>query len=170
METEGKWRVDDLRTIRERVGALGAEAGGVREERNLLFACTGLPLLGEDCTLRLRILDDGRGFLTYKGPRDPATMLKTRPEFETGLDNPDATRAILDALGFRVALEYAKTREIWRLSTVEVALDTFYGDSYVEVEGPEAEVVRVAIQLGLRLDRLDPEPYARKKAAMDRQG
>jgi predicted adenylyl cyclase CyaB len=169
METEGKWRVDDLQTVREHVRSLGAEEGGVREERNLLFAAPGLPLLGKECTLRLRILDDGRGFLTFKGPRDPAMTLKTRPEYETGVDDPDATRAILEALGFRVVLEYAKTREIWRLPTVEVALDTFYGDSYVEVEGPEADVVRVAIQLGLRLDRLDHEPYARKKAAMDGQ-
>lgn len=170
METEGKWRVDDLQPIRELAKSLGAEAGGVREERNLLFTCPGLPLLGAECTLRLRLLADGRGFLTFKGPRDPAMTLKSRPECETGVDNPEATLAILEALGFRVALEYAKTRETWHLPDVEVALDLFYGESYVEVEGAEAEVVRVAIQLGLRLDRLDHEPYARKKAAMDRVG
>jgi predicted adenylyl cyclase CyaB len=169
-EIEGKWRVDDLGTVRERVRALGGEPGGVREERNLLFTAPGVPLLGKECTLRLRILDDGRGFLTFKGPRDPTRTLKTRPESETGVDAPEATRTILEALGFRAGLEYAKTREIWRLPDVEVALDTFYGESYVEVEGPEEEVVRVAIALGLRLDRMDHEAYANKKAAMGRGG
>src|SRR5262249_50734678 len=119
METEGKWRVADLRAVREQAVALGAEPGGVREERNLLFDWPLKPFVNQDCTLRLRTLGDGTGYLTFKGPRDTTAALKVRPEFETRLDSPDAMQAILEAIGFRVALEYAKTREIWHLPSVE---------------------------------------------------
>src|SRR5262245_13031273 len=101
METEGKWQVAELGPVRERLTQLGAEPLGTREERNLLFARPGLELLAKDCTLRLRILGDGRGYLTFKGPRDNTAALKVRPEFETGVDVPQAMLAILTAMGFR---------------------------------------------------------------------
>jgi adenylate cyclase, class 2 len=167
METEGKWRVPDLRAVREKIVALGAEPGGVREERNLLFDWPLKPFVSRDCTLRLRILGDGTGYLTFKGPRDTTAALKVRPEFETRLDSPEAMQAILEAVGFRVALEYAKTREIWRLPSVEIALDTFYGETYVEIEGAEADVFRTADQLGLKPETMDLQPYSSKRAARD---
>src|ERR1051325_9805962 len=120
METEGKWRETDHDAGRGRARALAAEPGGTREERNLLYERPGVPLLGRDCALRLRILDDGTGYLTFKGPRETTAALKVRPEFETGVDNPHAMQTILEAMGFGVLLEYAKTREIWRLPTVEI--------------------------------------------------
>jgi predicted adenylyl cyclase CyaB len=170
METEGKWRVVDLDGVRERVRALGAEPGEIRQERNLLFRQPALPVLNRDSALRLRILGDGTGFLTFKGPRVAGTALKVRPEFETRVESPHATQEILEAMGFRVALEYAKTREIWRVPEVEIALDTFYGEFYVELEGPEAAVFRVASQIGLAPEEMDLEAYSRKKARRDAAG
>jgi adenylate cyclase class 2 len=169
METEGKWQVAGHDTVRERVQALGAEAGGTRQERNLLFDRAEDSLFDRDCTLRLRVLDGGAGVLTFKGPRVATAALKVRPEFETGLDSPEEMQEILEALGFRVTLEYAKTREIWRLPPVEIALDTFYGETFVEIEGPEADVFRVAESLGLARESMDLQSYSNKKATRDTQ-
>ena len=56
-------------------------------------------------------------------------------------------------------LEYRKTRETWQLDGALVALDTLDFGRFVEIEGAEADVRRVAGQLGLEMERAVEKGY-----------
>ena len=72
--------------------------------------------------------------LTYKGPLIEAAS-KTREEAETAVTDPDATGAILDALGFAPAARVTKHRERFVLGAYTVALDSVEDlGTFVEVE------------------------------------
>ena len=72
--------------------------------------------------------------LTYKGPLVEAAS-KTREEAETAVADPDATDAILDALGFVPAARVTKHRERFALGAYTIALDAVEDlGTFVEVE------------------------------------
>jgi adenylate cyclase class 2 len=72
--------------------------------------------------------------LAYKGPLIEAAS-KTREEAETAVTDPDATGAILDALGFAPAARVTKHRERFVLGAYTVALDSVEDlGTFVEVE------------------------------------
>jgi adenylate cyclase class 2 len=72
--------------------------------------------------------------LTYKGPLVEAAS-KTREEAETAVTDPDATDAILDALGFVPAARVTKHRERFALGAYTIALDAVEDlGTFVEVE------------------------------------
>ena len=72
--------------------------------------------------------------LAYKGPLIEAAS-KTREEAETAVTDPDATGAILDALGFTPAARVTKHRERFVLGAYTVALDSVEDlGTFVEVE------------------------------------
>ena len=69
--------------------------------------------------------------------------------------------AILDRLGFRVAIIYEKRREEWHFGDCVVSLDELPQSGwYVEIEGPTPEAVqRVRGRLGLTEAPCEPETY-----------
>ena len=72
--------------------------------------------------------------LTYKGPLIEAAS-KTREEAETAVTDPDATGAILAALGFTPAARVTKHRERFVLGEYTIALDSVEDlGTFVEVE------------------------------------
>ncbi|PSQ67329.1 MAG: class IV adenylate cyclase [Halobacteriales archaeon SW_9_67_24] len=72
--------------------------------------------------------------LAYKGPLIEAAS-KTREEAETAVADPDATGAILAALGFAPAARVTKHRERFVLGAYTVALDSVEDlGTFVEVE------------------------------------
>ena len=72
--------------------------------------------------------------LAYKGPLIEAAS-KTREEAETAVTDPDATGAILAALGFTPAARVTKHRERFVLGEYTIALDSVEDlGTFVEVE------------------------------------
>lgn len=113
----------------------------------------GLRSRGEG--LRVRVNRTLRGThqlatLTYKGPRQASSM-KRREEREMVIDDPDATQAILQSLGFLPVLNYEKQRESWALNDCRIELDSIERlGKFVEIEGPTEQAilaVRDQIQL-----------------------
>lgn len=77
--------------------------------------------------------------VAYKGPLLEAAS-KTREEFETGVDDPEALAAALERLGFSPAAEVRKERERYRIGEFTVSLDSVEGlGEYVEVESEQAD-------------------------------
>jgi adenylate cyclase, class 2 len=106
------------------------------------------------CLLRLR-RDNHGAFLTFKGPASFEGKTKLRVEHETGVSDPEATRALLEALGYGVVKRYQKVRETWRVGGVLISLDhTPIGD-FAEFEGEGAE------KLARRCE-LDPDTAERR--------
>ncbi|MBN1435164.1 class IV adenylate cyclase [Candidatus Fermentibacterales bacterium] len=91
--------------------------------------------------------------LTVKTPVEAPGCegLKARRELEAllGCGAEDA-RAMLEALGFRVAFSYDRVRRSYRKEGVRVCLDSLEFGSFVEIEASRPEEVRsTAVGLGL---------------------
>lgn len=140
VERELKFRDVEHDRLRDRLLELEAERTGPGAlEDNWIFDRRG-ELEAERCVLRLR-RDPKGAKLTFKGPPRFEERTKVRTEHETGVEDADATRALLESLGYRVVKRYQKMRETWQLGGVTIALDhTPIGD-FAEFEGDGAERV-----------------------------
>ncbi|WP_029894654.1 class IV adenylate cyclase [Desulfohalovibrio reitneri] len=152
METELKFQTDDLEELAALLRRLGAAEVWPRHfERNLVFDDNQESLRGQGTLLRLRLAGD-RASLTLK--RKPQNThpghAKVMDERETEVADFDATRAILEGLGYRVAFAYEKYRREYRLGDCLACLDELPFGSYLELEAAgEGELIRCATALGL---------------------
>ncbi len=149
LEIEVKFHLHELESVRAALHARGArlEHGRTFEE-NLRFDTAERHLTQRGEVLRLRRSVDVR--LTFKSPSRPAQTLRGRPEIEVVVGDFDATRQLLERLGFEIVLHYEKHREAFALGAVAVALDELPFGSFVELEGPSTEALQTAAaELGL---------------------
>ena len=150
VETEVKFRADDLSALRDRLIARGAAVTEPRHlERNTLFDDAERSLTRRGMLLRLRSALDT--VITFKAPAPPESQdaqHKRRIEIETSVGDYAAAFAILTALGYTPTWRYEKYRESFRLNDVTVTLDhTPIGD-FVEIEGQPDSIRPMAEQLG----------------------
>ena len=145
-EIEQKYRCKNL--SRFRIKLLHLEARFVKKgaELNEFWDLSG-KLAQQKTVLRLR-RHGKTSELTLKGPRLKSRYTK-RIELETPVEY-EPTRAILEALGFKLSREYAKKREVYYLGKVMVTLDTLPKlGSFVELEGSVLDIARAAKKLSL---------------------
>lgn len=150
MEIEAKIKLKDLRKLHASLKSAGAIFDGCSFERNWLFDHPEQTLAKQDKLLRVR--QDRKASLTFKGPRHPSEY-KKRGELE--LEFPDASSAssLLRAVGFDEWFYYEKIREVWRLDNSEIDVDELPGlGLFVEVEGPSDEDIE-AVRKRLKLPR-----------------
>ena len=146
METELKIEVADLEPIRERLRGLGATYVGTADEMNYYFDREG-GLKERRESLRLR--QDSRVRLTWKGPSAARKGVVERDELEVELSDLAVAWQIFERLGYAVVDSLAKQRETWRLPDAEIALDTLAFGRFVEIEAAPRVAIRVAQSLGL---------------------
>ncbi len=160
-EIEAKWRADDREHERLRATLRQAEAThlGTVRERNLLFDTADEAIRSGGQLLRVRELDDGQCILTFKGPATYDDGIKTREETELSFTDRDAMMGILNGIGFRVTLEYEKTRESWDCNGALVALDTLEFGRFVEIEGSADEIRNTAELLALDMEKVERHGY-----------
>ena len=149
LEQEAKFRIGHLDALAGRLKALGAVCTQERTfELNLRFDTADGRLTAAYQVLRLR--QDQRSRLTFKGPSDPNSTVSSRHEIEVEVSDLGAARAILEALGYRVVVCYEKYRAAYQLGEVEVSLDEMPFGTFSEIEGPnEASIRAAAGQLSL---------------------
>lgn len=153
IEREIKLSFESAEAARDAVSALGAvplRARRLQDDR-LLDTTTGR-LRDEWCTLRVRVETPDTGgksgaSLTFKGPPRPDVM-KVREELETGVDNGEVLLEVLRRAGFDVWFRYQKYREEFQSDGTIVAIDETPCGVFVELEGSEAGVTRLARALG----------------------
>src|ERR1041385_7329371 len=105
---------------RASLARLGASLERPRHfEDNLLFDDAARSLAARGHVLRIRRVD-GRGVLTFKGPRRIVEGIKSREELELEVGEPDALQTIVEALGFRPVFRYQKYRETYGWNGVEI--------------------------------------------------
>jgi predicted adenylyl cyclase CyaB len=155
MEIEAKLKVTDHKRIREKLTEHGGHYVSRVKETNHIFDKTDRSLLASDQGLRVRVCRNEQGqqvsaTLTYKGPR-LAGEHKKREELQTMLDDPEATRSLLQRLGFVEFICFEKWRETWQLHGGQVELDELpYLGHYVEIEADDEERIRrIQKDLGL---------------------
>ncbi len=152
-EVEVKFFLSDLPTLAQRLEEEGAELTAPRVfEVNLRFDTADYTLRTAGQALRLR--QDTRSILTFKGPMRREGGAGARQEIEVEVSDLPAARRIFEALGYRVTVSYEKYRTTYSLDDVQVTLDEMPYGSFVELEfagegDAAAQIETVADRLGL---------------------
>lgn len=151
VESEIKIRVADLALARAALEAAEAILDmPATPEHNLILDDAEGSLVAAREVLRLRRYGEA-SILTFKGPKRMQGAVKIRAEHETVVLDEAATRAVLEALGYRVVKAYEKVREVWSLGPVQIVLDHTPVGDFVEIEGPAGELEDLAGEIGLDL-------------------
>lgn len=158
-ELEVKFYLSRRTALERKLIALGGRLVNRRvHEVNLRFDTPDLTLLAEGKLLRLR--QDDRVRLTYKGPGGVQSGARLRQELEITASDFDTTRALVEALGFQMQMMYEKYRTTYTYGSVEIAFDELPTGDFVEIEGPDGDSIqRTAQQLGLSWERRILDSY-----------
>ncbi len=148
IESEVKLRMPGPAEARALVAGIGAAPSRPRHfEDNVLFDDAAGSLRASGCALRLR-RTAAEAIVTYKGPRAAEAGVKSRPEIEVTVGDPDAAQQVLEALGYHKVFRYQKYREAWRWRDAEIVVDETPIGTFLEVEGPVATIHAAAQALG----------------------
>ena len=147
IEIEKKYRLSraERRAIEKRLRALGLKPEPVEFEENTIYR--GGNLRPGTRALRLRRVNE-RAVLTFKERFPGKSSVKRQRENETVVAEADATHEILKALEFSAALVYEKRRTLWNVGKAKLVIDELPLGLFMEIEGPEKEILRVEKQIG----------------------
>jgi adenylate cyclase class 2 len=149
METEVKIHVLDLHEVEQRLIAAGAELEAERVlERNVRYENADESFTGQGIALRLR--QDSRVRLTYKGPATITSGAMQRLEAEVTVGDFEAMDMILWQLGYHPFIIYEKYRTTYHLDDAEIVLDEMPYGSFVEIEASTATIETMLARLGLQ--------------------
>jgi adenylate cyclase class 2 len=152
IEAELKVHVRDAEAVRTALDAMAGAEASVYEDRYFDSRDRTFAESGRELRVRSVLGPDGaRHILTYKDPAVDASGSK--PEFETAVEDPEATVAIIHGLGFRGLIAFSKHCRNYRLRhqnrdllATMVQVPEIDGD-FLEVETivPAAEDVPAAL-------------------------
>jgi adenylate cyclase class 2 len=143
MEIEVKFYLNTPDKFEDRLKSLGAFI--VRDrclEDNILFDNVTNTLHATRQVLRLR--QDDRIVLTYKGAGEVKTGVLTRKEIEVVVSDFELTRQLLEGLGYWPRLKYQKYRTVYRFNQCDVVVDEMPYGWFCEIEGPSPQAIRAA--------------------------
>jgi adenylate cyclase, class 2 len=149
-ELEVKFYEPDLEGLKKRLEQVGGKLDQPRvREVNLRFDTPDRSLTRAARVLRLR--QDTRARLTYKGPGSDQGGAQLRQELEFTVGDYDMAKRFIEALGYEVALMYEKYRTTYAFEGCDITLDEMPYGTFAEIEGPGEEQIRSAARK-LRLD------------------
>ena len=162
-ETEIKLAVVSAPVIRRRLRTLGFRPLGPRQrERNTIWDTRNRLLKKRGCLLRLRTVGR-RGWITFKGPRQRQQSFKVRTEWEAEVAPAASAEKILQALGYQPVFRYEKFRTTYTQQGRrggDALLDETPIGTFLELEGAQAWIGRVARQLGYTPKNFITKTYA----------
>ncbi len=164
LEIEQKFPIADADGLRSRLKDLSATPLGTVKQEDTYYNHPARDFATTDEALRIRRSGD-QVFLTYKGPKHD-TAVKTRPEIELTLVEPQSWPSLLEALGFREVATVAKERSRFGLNRppfrIEVTIDLVsevgqFAEVEIVADESDAEAAQQAIQqLADELGLADP--------------
>lgn len=159
IEKEAKFYIRDLEIIEQHIIDLGGIVIQARVlESNLRFDTHERELSASYQVLRLR--QDTRARLTYKGPADPNSEVSARLEYEVEISDLTTAERILETLGYEVITIYEKYRVSYSLDNVELSLDEMPFGDFMEIEGADAQQIQqMADKLNLKWENRSSLSY-----------
>ena len=153
IEQEAKFRIGDPLSMRIRIEQLGAELVlDHQQEVNTRFDRIDGSMKQTHEVLRLR--EDQKVRLTYKGPAEEGTEVSVRTEIEMTVDSAEAATAFLEKLGYTPVEQYEKYRTTYHMEGAEIVLDELPYGHFVEIEGINEETIReIADKLKLNWEK-----------------
>lgn len=159
VEIEVKIKVDDVTPFHSRLGKIGAVCIKPRQyEENILYDFEKNQLYQKHQALRLRQVGK-KSFLTFKGTPKKSRQFKIRNEFETEVKNKKEIKRILKSLELKPVFEYQKYRTVFKKKRVKICLDEIRSGHFIELEGPQSDIVRLACSLGFSRKNFIKEDY-----------
>ena len=147
-EVEVKFHIRDPQSMSDRLAKNPAIFVKTEFEHNTAFDTEDHRIYGRRALLRLRRTD--RTTLTYKHPpAEVQEQFKVYDETEVQVDDFDAMCRILNRLGFFGVQTYEKYRTTYRMGPTLITMDTMPYGHFMEIEGEEADIRRIAGELGL---------------------
>ena len=148
-EIETKFYLSNLPALEKKLQKAGARLAKERVfESNLRFDTAAGDLARQRQVLRLR--QDSRVRMTYKGPAEIGADAAVRREIEFELSDFEAGQHFLEALGYQVNFVYEKYRTTYTLEDVEIVLDEMPFGNFCEIEGPDPQTLqKFALLFGL---------------------
>lgn len=164
VETEVKFRVENIRELEDRLRSLGFRVVTPRTfERNTLYDTPDRRLRARTAILRIRRYGD-RWVLTYKclpADYDPNARHKRRIETETEIADGDALGTVFTQLGYEPVFVYEKWRAEYADATGHCVLDETPIGAFAELEGPGEWIDAMSARLGLDPSALMTLSYGR---------
>ena len=164
VETEVKFRIEDIRALEEKLCGLGFRVVTPRTfERNTLYDTPDRRLRARTAILRIRKYGD-RWVLTYKclpQDYDPNARHKRRIETETEIADGDALGTVFAQLGYEPVFVYEKWRAEYADATGHCVLDETPIGAFAELEGPGEWIDDISRRLGLDPSALMTLSYGR---------
>ncbi len=163
IETEVKFRVQDVATVEQRLQDAGFRRETPRTfERNVLYDTPERRLRLDRQILRIRQYGD-KWVLTHKAipAEGDIGLYKQRVETETTIGDGETVATIFAALGFPPAFTYEKWRTEWTDGTGHCVIDETPIGTYAELEGPEDWIDRTAAAVGVDPSEFQNESYGR---------
>ena len=158
MEIEAKIKLKSPSRLRALLKSAEAECEGLTLEKNWLYDYPDRSLLRTDKLLRLR--QDQSVRVTFKGPRDEESDLKSRQEIEFELPELPKAQSLIESLGFDTWFYYEKYRETFMLDPTHIMFDELPFGYFVEIESNSLEMVEQATTiLGLDWERRIKQSY-----------
>ncbi|MGH9502183.1 MAG: class IV adenylate cyclase [Terriglobales bacterium] len=158
-EIEIKFRVDDVRALRQKLRAANFQEVTRRtHEDNTLYDLPGQVLQKRGELLRMRKY--GTHWLLTHKTKGTATRHKLRLETQTGLDDGEQFQKILRTLGYVPCFRYEKFRAEWSDGSGQVVLDETPIGFFGEIEGPPRWIDRTARRLGIDRQSYITDTYA----------
>lgn len=165
VEIEVKLKIGDLIRLNGDLLNLGCKETVPRSlERNWTWDFPGQLLRQQGKLLRVRQFS-GRCYLTFKGSAQQSRHFKIREERETVVEDRRILDVILKRLGLRVMFRYEKFRTTYSLRVrgarqfVALSVDETPIGDYLEIEGTETDIRRVAELLGFKEDAFIKDSY-----------
>ncbi len=147
VEREIKLHFASKNAAHEAVKSVGATPlRSKRLQKDALFDWPDERLRQRQCVLRIR-QENEDSTLTFKGPPESASM-KVREEIESTAGNSSNLVTILERLGLEVWFRYEKYREEFTFNGVIVAIDETPVGIFIELEGEERVINKIASSLG----------------------
>jgi len=159
LEVEVKFFLDDPAGFEKRLRSIGANLVQPRtHELNYRFDTPDLSLTRTRQVLRIR--QDQKVILTYKGPAIQGQPVSMRKEIEMEVSDFQAARDLFESLGYQVSVLYEKYRTVYTLNQLEITLDEMPFGIFTEIEGGNAQVIeRMAASLSLLWSQRILESY-----------
>jgi len=164
VETEIKFRVDDLAALSRRLEAAGFRLQTPRSfESNVLYDTPDRRMRARTEILRIRNYA-GRCLLTHKrlpdaGPGEDRH--KHRIETETEVSDGDALAQVFLSLGLVAAFRYEKWRTEWQDGEGHCVVDETPIGDFAELEGSPEWIDRTAQRLGIQTAQYITLSYGR---------
>jgi adenylate cyclase class 2 len=158
-ELEIKLYLADLPAFKSKLESINASLVEPRlHEVNLRFDLPEGELTKNLQVLRLR--QDTRARMTYKGPGETIDGVYARREIEFSVSDFQSAQTLLEALGYRVSLMYEKFRTMYTLEGLQITLDEMPYGNFTEIEGADTSAIhRVAGELDLSWEARILESY-----------